>query len=144
MFENAKSWLAANHSPISSLENSYLCNMRQTIDITTILGFDLKSRSTVGDLSLFIENTNAKDVAIDFGKVEFVTRSFIDEFYNTFLKNKNSMIHIALVNVSDDIQRVLDVVSQTQHKKKEISKKSSVVTFSNIDEVNHYLKTLPI
>jgi len=118
--------------------------MRQTIDITTILGFDLKSRSTVGDLSLFIENTNAKDVAIDFGKVEFVTRSFIDEFYNTFLKNKNSMIHIALVNVSDDIQRVLDVVSQTQHKKKEISKKSSVVTFSNIDEVNHYLKTLPI
>lgn len=118
--------------------------MRANIDIVEILGPDLKSRSAVSDLSLFIQNTNKKSVIIDFSNVKFVTRSFIDEFYNSFLKNKNSDLKVELANVSADIQMVLDAVSKTQGKKKVVSEKSSVVTFSDFDEVSSYLKMLPI
>ena len=114
------------------------------IDITTILSSDLKSRSVVSDLSLFIENTNEKSVIVDFTNVKFVTRSFIDEFYNSFLKNKNSAIKVNIVNVPEDIQMVLDAVSQTQNKEKKVSEKSSVVSFNSFDEVNSYLQMLPI
>jgi anti-anti-sigma regulatory factor len=118
--------------------------MSAIIDITTILSPDLKSRSVVGDLSLFIRNTNEKSVIIDFANVKFVTRSFIDEFYNSFLKNKKNEIKIQLVNVSDDIQMVFDAVSRTQNKTKKVSDETGVVTFNNFAEVNNYLKALPI
>ena len=53
-----------------------------TLDITDILSQDLKSRSTVTDLRVFIEHQQAENVMIDFSKVLFATRSFIDEYYN--------------------------------------------------------------
>jgi hypothetical protein len=87
---------------------------------------------------------NEDSVVVDFLNVKFVTRSFIDEFYNAFLKNNNSDIRVELANVSEDIRMVFDAVSQTQNKEKVISEKSSVVTFSNFAEANSYLKTLLI
>ncbi len=118
--------------------------MSAIIDITTILSSDLKSRSAVSDLSLFIQNMNEKSVVVDFANVKFVTRSFIDEFYNAFLKNKSSDIKVTLTNVSEDIQMVFDAVSQTQNKEKKVSEKSSVVTFSNFEQVSSYLNGLLI
>jgi anti-anti-sigma regulatory factor len=118
--------------------------MSATIDITTILSSDLKSRSAVGDLSLFIRNMNEKSVVIDFANVKFVTRSFIDEFYNTFLKHSNSDIKVELVNVPEDIRMVFDAVSHTQNNKKVINEKSSVIKFNTFAEVNGYLNTLQI
>ena len=50
-----------------------------TLDITDILSQDLKSRSTVTDLRVFIEHQQAENVMIDFSKVLFATRSYIDE-----------------------------------------------------------------
>lgn len=118
--------------------------MKLTIDIAAILSPDLTSRSAVSDLSLFIRNTNKKSVIINFVNVKFVTRSFIDEFYNSFLKDKNSDIKVKLTNVPADIQMVLDAVSKTQHKTKNVEEKNNVITFSNFDEVKNYLKMLPI
>ncbi|MDR0982877.1 MAG: STAS-like domain-containing protein [Culturomica sp.] len=119
--------------------------MSAIIDITTILSSDLKSRLAVSDLSLFIQNMNEKSVVVDFANVKFVTRSFIDEFYNVFLKNTTSSdIKISLVNVSEDIQMVFDAISRTQKKEKKVSEKSSVVKLSNFEQVNSYLNGLLI
>jgi anti-anti-sigma regulatory factor len=87
---------------------------------------------------------NEKSVVIDFANVKFVTRSFIDEFYNTFLKNKSSDIKVSLANVSEDIQMVFDAVSQTQNKEKKVSEKGSVVKLNNFAEVSSYLNGLLI
>jgi anti-anti-sigma regulatory factor len=118
--------------------------MSATIDIAAIISPDLRSRSTVGDLSLFIQNMNERSVVIDFANVKFVTRSFIDEFYNVFLKNKPSGVKIELANVAEDIQMIFDAVSRTQNKKKEVSEKSSVIKFRSIIEANNYFRALPI
>jgi anti-anti-sigma regulatory factor len=118
--------------------------MDTTIDITAILSSDLKSRSAVNDLSLFIQNMNEKSVAVDFTNVKFVTRSFIDEFYNVFLKDKSSDIKITLTNVPEDIQLVFEAVGQTQNRKKVIHENSSVVTFNDFAEANNYLNGLLI
>lgn len=118
--------------------------MKTTIDITAILSPDLKSRSAVSDLLLYIQNTNEKSVIIDFAKIEFVTRSFIDEFYNAFLKTKNASLNVELINVSDDIQSIFDTVSHTQTKKKKVSSTGSVVKFDSVDEVRGFLNMLAL
>ena len=61
----------------------------KTIDITTVLSPDLKSRSTVADLLLYVLNSNEQEIQIDFAKVLFATRSFMDEYYNTFVRDKH-------------------------------------------------------
>lgn len=115
--------------------------MSVTIDITTILSPDLKSTSAADDLLLFVKNTSEKFASIDFANVKFVTRSFIEEFHDIFLRNEDIDMKVELLNVSNDIQKVFDTVSKTQNKTKNISNKGSVVPFDNM---NDYLKMLPI
>jgi hypothetical protein len=59
----------------------YFYNMEdKVIDIAALLGRDLKSRTAVRDLYDEFVNNNWTDVKIDFSNVNFVTRSFMDEF----------------------------------------------------------------
>lgn len=79
---------------------------------------------------------------VDFAKVEFGTRSFIDEFYNTFLKTKNASLSVELINVSYDIRSIFDTVSHTRSKMERYSSTGSVVKFDNVAEVSGFLSRL--
>lgn len=63
--------------------------MKSIIDITDITSRDLKSRESArrvkGVIDELVVRTGADVVEVDFGKVEFSTRCFMDEFYNLFL-----------------------------------------------------------
>ena len=110
-----------------------------TIDITSILSPDLKSRSRANDLMLFIKNSNESEVVIDFSKVMFATRSFIDEFYNLFLKDVSSLpFKVEITNVPEDIQAMITSVSKTQTKVKTIRPTSNVLNFENVDDLSTY------
>ena len=116
-----------------------------TLDITDILSQDLKSRSTVADLRVFIEHQQAVNVMIDFSKVLFATRSFIDEYYNQFIKDGGNIPqkHVETIHVPDDIQSIIHAVSQTQKgEKKETTPKGSVASFSTVRELNSFLTSL--
>ena len=111
--------------------------METRIDITTILSQDLKSRLAVKDLLMYIQNTGSKSVVVDFAKVQFATRSFIDEYYNVIMNN-SSDIEIKTVNIPEDIQRIFDAVKRTQHKEKNINLDATVIkckTFADIQKV---------
>lgn len=117
----------------------------KVIDIATFAGCDLKSRITVRNLyDSILNNTNADAcVKIDFHNVNFVTRSFIDEFYNVFFNSVN--IKTELINVAPEIEAMIEVVKSIQRKSKTTSVKShsdSVVKFSTISETNKYLSSL--
>ena len=43
--------------------------MTRTIDITSVIAVDLRSRSTVHDLLQLIQNSGEKNVVLDFSKV---------------------------------------------------------------------------
>ena len=115
----------------------------KTIDIAQILSPDLKSRMRAQDLKLLIENSDEKDVEFDFCNVKFATRSFIDEFYNLFLKKPEAnAFRVELTNVPEDIKTMLDTVSRTQVRVKVIPSQTTEVSFKDVNEFVHYLKTM--
>jgi phage terminase large subunit-like protein len=124
---------------------TYICIMKskKIIDIAEYMGCDLKSRYAVRDFREWVENFHESVIEIDFKGVNFATRSFIDEFYRTFLKNAD--IDIELVNVPEDIQAMFDAVKSG--KKKTNSKTiadndNAVLKFSSVSDVNDYLNSL--
>ncbi|WP_304719847.1 hypothetical protein [uncultured Alistipes sp.] len=116
--------------------------IRHQIDITNILGPDLKSRIGVHDLLLFIQNTNSEKVVVDFANVKFATRSFIDEFYNVFIKPQNS--DMLIINVPADIQVIFDSVKQTQNKSKENHPEGSVIRCETTKDILRQLNSLAL
>ena len=116
--------------------------MRQEINITNILGEDLKSRYAVNDLLLFIENTGSDYVVVDFANVKFATRSFVDEYYNVIMKYPSSAIKIETINIPEDIQYIFEVVQRTQHKAKDIQLDATVVKCKTFEEVQRLFSTL--
>jgi len=60
---------------------------------------------TKTNLKLFIENCGDNEVLIDFQNVKFSTRSFMDEFYNLFVKDSSDRNYVVkLTNVPEDIK----------------------------------------
>lgn len=115
----------------------------KTIDIAAILTPDLKSRMRAQDLKLMIENSGANAVEMNFQGVKFATRSFIDEFYNLFLKNpEDNAFIVELTNVPSDIKAMLDAVSRTQVRAKVIPSQSQEVSFKDVKEFMNYFSTL--
>lgn len=114
-----------------------------TIDITEILSQDLKSRSRASDLLLYVRNCNESEVMIDFQNVKFATRSFIDEFYNLFIKTSSSLpFRVEIENVPEDIQAILTAVSNTQTRAKTIQPSSRVRRFQNVEELLNYMNSV--
>lgn len=115
------------------------------IDIAQILSPDLKSRMRAQDLWQLIENSEADAVEMDFQGVKFATRSFIDEFYNLFLKHpKTSAFRVELTNVPEDIKLMLDAVSRTQVRAKVIPANTPEVSFKDTNEFLNFLNTFAL
>lgn len=117
----------------------------KTIDIAQLLSPDLKSRMRAQDLKLLIENSKADAVEMDFRGVKFATRSFIDEFYNLFLKHpeENAFI-VELSNVPEDIMTMLDAVSHTQVRAKTIPSQTQEILFKDVKEFVNYLSSIAL
>jgi len=117
----------------------------KVIDITAYIGRDLKSRVAVREFYDKISNEQRTNVKIDFGNVNFASRSFMDEFYNIFIANAN--MNVELINLSAEIEAMLDAVKSTQHRAKNSANKISShhddIRFSSISEANKYLEALP-
>ena len=95
------------------------------------------------DLKLLIENSGADAVEMDFKGVKFATRSFIDEFYNLFLKKTEvNTFRVELTNVPADIKAMLESVSRTQVRANVIPSESQEVSFKNVKEFLNYFSTL--
>ena len=113
------------------------------IDIASILSPDLKSRMRAQDLKALIDNSGADAVEMDFLGVKFATRSFIDEFYNLFLKTPEAnTFRVELINVPSDIKAMLDSVSRTQVRAKVIPSQSQEVAFKDVREFLNYFSTV--
>lgn len=109
--------------------------MKMIIDITKIISQDLKSRSAVADLLLYISNTKASEVTIDFANVKFATRSFIDEYYNSVVLKPAENTIINNINIPFDIQFIFDAVKRTQHKKKNIKMEASIIKCNDMEDL---------
>ena len=97
------------------------------------------------DLKLLIENSEEKEVVLDFQGVKFATRSFIDEFYNLFLKSPTTnAFQVELTNVPEDIKTILDAVSRTQVRAKVVPSQTQEISFKNVKEFLNYLSSVAL
>lgn len=108
------------------------------IFISKILSTDLKSRANVHTLYLSVKDMKLDEVIFDFENVNFATRSFLDEFYNVFIKGH----HIKFENVPEEIAIILDTVSRTQNKTKNFSQQENVRSFKTVDEFCSYITSI--
>ena len=114
----------------------------KTIDLADILSPDLKSRMRAQDLKLLMENSGEKAFVLDFANVKFATRSFMDEFYNLFLKTPNAnSFSIQIINVPEDIKAILEAVSRTQLNVTVVPSDIPEVTFNSVAEMLKYLNS---
>ncbi len=108
------------------------------IYISSVLSADLKSRSTVGMFYDYIIQNSYLDSIIDFSGVNFATRSFIDEFYNVFIKTHC----VKIENIPTDIQLMFDAVGITQNKEKQERVQDNIRSFSSVDALCSYMSAL--
>ena len=77
---------------MDSKDINFCCYLRtkdsdMVIDVAKVLSQDIISRSRARDLKAYIVKQKLAEVELDFKDIKFATRSFIDEFYNVFLKD---------------------------------------------------------
>ena len=118
----------------------------KTIDITTILGTELKSRTSARDFAAYLRNMRMKEVGVDFSRVNSVTRSFMDEFYQLLLKADNNLkATVLLQNMNQQAEAFLKSVEQTSAHPRPVANKESNARFVNlqtIQQLNEYLASI--
>lgn len=115
--------------------------MSEIKSITLTLPSELKTRLEAREYFLLVERMSAREQLIfDFTQVQFVGRSFADEFYNLFLKRQDK--RIAVINEAKEIKKIFQTVQATQHKEKRSDNASYVIEFKNIDDLSAFMCSL--
>jgi hypothetical protein len=85
-------------------------------------------------------NFSDSDFELDFSNVEFISRSYADQFYklkDDLEKRFNTKIHI--INASEEVINMLHIVSKTQNLSERNFEKIPVYRFSKMDNLSDYL-----
>ena len=118
----------------------------RTIDITTILGSELKSRTSARDFATYLHNMKVNEAYVDFSRVNSVTRSFMDEFYQLLLKTGRSLdISIQLQNMNQQADAFLKSVEITSTRPRpaiEVPANTRFVNLQTVQQLNEYLESI--
>lgn len=117
----------------------------KTVDITAILGQELKSRTSARDFAKYLENMQISQVHVDFSHVKSVTRSFMDEFYYLLVKEGNSQgVQLDLINMNEQVQEFLKAVKRTSEAPRKASAPDNARFLNpiSVQQLSEYLATL--
>lgn len=85
-------------------------------------------------------NGNQNNIEFDFENVEFMSRSYADQFYKlktNFEQNQNARIQI--VNANEEVINMLQIVAQTQNLTERKFEQVPIFKFSKIEMLSDYL-----
>lgn len=117
----------------------------KTINVKETMGSDLVSRLTARDFLAFVKNTGENQVVLDFSGVEFISRSFADEFYNAFHLNSDRGFEFTMVNVPENVDAMVKAVAATQDGSgKTVEKDTSVHRPKNIEDLEACFMSMSI
>ena len=86
-----------------------------TIFIKDLIGQDILNRISAQDILDAINNAEDTAIVLNFEGVQFTTRSFMDEFYNTVVARTPSGKTVSIEAMPKDLSAMLKVVSKTQN-----------------------------
>lgn len=116
----------------------------EIINISNFLGNNLMSRPLAHDLLYYMRNSDKLNAILDFAGVEFMTRSFADEFYNLFLSGKTADVNVRIENMSEDMQAMIDVVRRTQNVKWNNMPEIKAVKPKDFNAMDSYFASLSV
>jgi anti-anti-sigma regulatory factor len=112
------------------------------IDVFAQVGETLNTREAATLLFVCVVENYAKSVVFDFSRVEFMSRSFADQFHKERMKLKEQEgLIIDLKDASESVRKMLLTVESTQNKKNRFYIELPVFRFSN-DRIEEYLQAL--
>lgn len=117
----------------------------KTIDIAAILGTELKSRASARDFATYLRNMQMNEVCVDFSRIHFVTRSFMDEFYQLLLKvDKNMSTSVHLHNTNEQVEAYLKSVEKTSARPRPVVRipNAHFVDLQTVQQLNDYLASI--
>lgn len=116
--------------------------MKRTLQIMVVkqLSELLNSREAATMLLNYVRDQKADRVEFDFSDVEFMSRSFADQFHKERyeLQKSNGLI-IEISNANEEIINILNTVERTQNKVKREFIKLPVFKYSDTDMLSDYL-----
>ncbi|MEX0811236.1 MAG: hypothetical protein WD048_03400 [Chitinophagales bacterium] len=110
------------------------------IKVKDVLSVMLNSREAAIMIFDEIKQKNLSTVEFDFTDVEFMSRSFADQFYKESNKvENNTAVQIVVSNATEAVRNVLQTVAKTQNKTNRSYNKLPVFKFSNASSLKDYL-----
>lgn len=114
-----------------------------TINIKQTLANTLDSRDEAIKLFRMMEemHPSSTDVALDFSGVEFMSRSFADQFHKEKLNwvKRNRQSTIVIENADTQIIEILNAVAKTQRRDGISTLKFNALAFSRPEQLEEYL-----
>ena len=112
------------------------------IDVFAQVGETLNTREAASLLFVCVVENYAKKVVFDFSQVEFMSRSFADQFHKERMKLKDEHgLFIDLKNASEPMRKMLVTLESTQNKRNRFYTELPVFRFSD-DKLSEYLLSL--
>ncbi len=114
--------------------------MPHELKLIDILPAMLDSREAAIRLAEMVrEYSGDKQIELDFSGIEFMSRSFADQFHKELCLRDEDAFEIVIKNADAAIIRMLDAVSKTQTKRKAVKKTHQVVSFNDLKQMESFV-----
>ena len=120
-------------------EADKLFDFINTLDIST---------SEVNSKENTINSTNEKFhisyLKLDFSKIEFISRSFADQFIKNEANYKSGLnVTFEFINIDDTLRKIFEIVSNTQTEEiRKTSKSVRIISYRTFLELHSYLASI--
>ena len=118
-------------------------NCTATISVFELIGALVHTREASNILMQLIEKDPCDFIELDFSNVEYISRSFADQFYfdkmNCAVKLKKNII---VSNANETVIHMLNAVSRTQNKKPGNLLKIPIYKYSSPTQLENFLLSI--
>lgn len=110
------------------------------IKLVNMLPTTLDSREAAIRLADMVrEYREDKQIELDFSGIEFMSRSFADQFHKELYLSESDAFEIVIKNAHASIIRMLDAVSKTQTKRKAVRKTHQVISYNDLKQMESFV-----
>ncbi len=110
------------------------------LKLINVLPVTLDSREAAARFADIVrEYSGDKQIELDFSGVEFMSRSFADQFHKELYLHEEDSVEIVIKNADATIIRMLDAVSKTQTKRKAVKKTHQVASYNDLKQMESFV-----
>jgi len=118
-------------------------NCEATISVYELLGKTIHTREAADQLLQIVQANYCQTIELDFSGVEYMSRSFADQFHGNKLKLAQELQKkIIVANADDEIISMLQAVARTQNKIHRGYTDIPVYKYSNWKQLENFLLSI--